>query len=68
MAQLFSRGRSNYEGSSLEIESGKLHLIVCTTDEDYDAWSTGTKILTDVAPVTSEQAAKALSRIRAGFC
>ncbi len=61
---LGNQGPSNYDGTVRTVKSGNLQLIMCDNARDMESWRCGTKTLSHVAPVTKEQAEKAMTEIR----
>jgi hypothetical protein len=44
----------------LQFKSGKLNIILCSTDASFDAWLDGTKKLIAEAPVTRDRAVEVI--------
>lgn len=56
--------RKDYpEATSVSLRFGELNLIVCTSQEDYDDWVTGTAELKAKSPVGREEAVATFKRL-----
>jgi len=52
-------------GGSFSVRFGKLNVIVCLDEKDYNVWMEGTRELESRKPVTREEAVKVLKEIMA---
>lgn len=59
MVRLLPKGGTNYDGTVVTVMSGKINLILTTTDEEYRRWRLFTETMTAMKPVSKEAAMKA---------
>lgn len=57
---------SDYGTDSTNLHFGKLNIILCETDREYDIWAEGTRMLIDQAPVDRDHSVRLFRELRHG--